>query len=66
MHAWMNECSYKEIVGVGNVTLMTRVMGFEELLSDMSDQDPLSSFMTESAWPTGGIPLLLTYLSAFA
>ena len=66
MHAWMNECSYKEIVGVGNVTLMTRVMGFEELLSNMSDRDPCLSFMTESAWPTWGIPLLLTYLLGFA
>ena len=65
MHA-LNECSYKEIVGVGNVTLMTRVTGFEELLSDMSDQDPRSSFMTESTWLTWGVPLLLTYLSAFS
>ena len=32
---------------------MTQVMGFEELLSDMSDRDPRSSFMTESAWPHG-------------
>ena len=51
--------------GFGNVTLMTRVMGFEELESEMSDRDPRSSFMTESAWPTWGIPLLLTYLAAF-
>ena len=62
----MNECSYKEIMGVGNVTLMIQVTGFEELLSDMSDQDPRSSFMTELAWPTWGVPLLPTYLSAFA
>ena len=61
----MNE-SYKEIVGFGNVTLMTRVTGFEELLSDMFDRDPCSSFMMELAWPTWGVPLLLTYLSAFA
>ena len=54
------------MVGVGNVTLMTRVTGFEELLSDMSDQDPRSSFLIELAWPTWGIPMLLTYLSAFA
>ena len=66
MRAWMNEWSYKEIVGVGNVTLMTRVTGFEELLSDMSDRDPRSSFMTESARPTWGVPLLLTYLLVFA
>ena len=58
----MNEKN-KEIVGVGNVTLMTRVTGFEELLSDMSDRDPCSSFVMESTWPIWGIPLLLTYLS---
>ena len=61
----MNE-SYKEIVGVGNVTLMTRVTGFEELQSNMFDRDPRSSFVMESAWPTWGVPLLLTYLSVFA
>ena len=67
-----NECvygclnDYKEIVGVGKVTLMTRVMGFEELQSEMSDRDPCSSFVMESAWPTWGVPLLLTCLSAFA
>ena len=66
MRTWMNACLYKEIVGDGNVTLMTRVMGFEELLSDMSDQDPRSSFVTELAWPTWGVPLLLTYLLMFA
>ena len=65
MNAWMNECSYKEIVGFGNVTLITQVMGFEELLSDMSGQNPRSSFVMESAWPTWGIPLLLTCLSTF-
>ena len=27
----------------------------------MSDQDPRSSFVIELAWPTWGIPLLLTY-----
>ena len=53
-------------MGVGNDTLMTQVTGFEELQSDMVDWDPRSSFMTESAWPTWGVPLLLTYLSAFA
>ena len=52
MRAWMNGCSYKETVGFGNVTLMTRVTGFEELLSDMSDRDSRSSFVIESAWPT--------------
>ena len=66
MRAWMNECLYKEIVGVGNITLMTRVTRFEELLSDMSDQDPRSSLVMESAQPTWGIPLLLNYLLAFA
>jgi len=47
-------------------TLMTRVMGFEELQSEMSDRDPHSSFVIESAWPTWGVPSLLTYLSAFS
>ena len=54
---------YKEIVGVGSVTLMTQATGFEELQSKMSDRDPCSSFVTESAWPIWGIPLLLTCLS---
>ena len=53
-------------MGVGNVTLMTQVTGFEELLSDMSDRDPCSLFVMELAWPTWGVPLLLTYLSVFA
>ena len=44
---------------------MTRVLGFEELQSEMSGRDPCSSFMTESAWPTWGVPLLLTCLSVF-
>ena len=51
-----NECVYgymndykKEIVGVGNVILTTRVTGFEELQLEMSDRDPCSSFITESA-----------------
>ena len=68
--AWaygMNACmdvrnDYKEIAGVGSVILMTRVMGFEELQSEMSDRDPCSSFVMESAWPTWGTPLL-PYLS---
>ena len=68
----MNECvyrcmnDYKERARVGNVTLMTQVMGFEELQSEMSDRDPRSSFMMESAWPTWGVPLLLTCLLAFS
>ena len=37
MYGCMND--YKEIVGVVNVTLMTQVTGFEELQSEMSDQD---------------------------
>ena len=44
VYGCMNDL-YKEIVGVGNVTLMIQVMGFEELLSDMFVQDPRSSFM---------------------
>ena len=44
---------------------MTRVTGFEELQSEMSDRDPCSSFVTESAWPTWGVPLLVTCLSVF-
>ena len=52
-------------MGVGNITLVTRVVGFEELQLEMSDRDPHSSFMTELAWPTWGVPLLPTYLSAF-
>ena len=50
----MNECMYgcmndyiKNIARVGNVTLMTRVTGFEELQPEMSDQDPYSLFMIE-------------------
>ena len=39
---------------------MTRVTWFGELQSKMSDRDPCSLFMMESAWPTWGIPLLLT------
>ena len=61
MYGCMNR--HKEIAGVGSVTLMTRVTGFEELQSEMSDRDPCSLFMTESAWPTWGVPLLLTYPS---
>ena len=55
-----------EVRGFGKVTLLTRVMGFGEILSEMSEWDPCSSFVTELAWPTWGIPLLLTYFSAFA
>ena len=54
---------YKEIEGVGSVTLMTRVTGFGELQSEMSDRDPCSSFVTESAWPIWGVPSLPTSLS---
>ena len=53
---------YKEIEGVGTITLMTRVTGFEELQSEMSDRYPCSSFMMELAWPTWGIPSLPTCL----
>ena len=35
-------------------------MGFRELQSEMSDRDPCSSFVMELAWPTWGVPLLLT------
>ena len=38
-------------------------MGFEELQSEMFDWDPCSSFVTELAWPTWGIPLLPTCVS---
>jgi len=44
---------------------MTRVTGFGELQSEMFDWDPCSSFVTESAWPIWGVPLLLTYLLVF-
>ena len=44
-------------------TLMTGVTGLREHQSEMYDQDPCSSFMMESAWPTWGVPLLPTYLS---
>ena len=65
MHVWMYEMIYKEIEGVGSVTSMTQVTGFEELQSEMSDRDPCSSFVMESAWPTWGVPLLLTCLLVF-
>ena len=55
---------YKEIEGVlVTFTLTTRVTGLRELQSETSDRDPRSSFMTESAWPTWGIPSLPTYVS---
>ena len=64
MCVWINEnVLNKEIAGVGSVTLMTRVTGFEELQSEMPDRDPCSLFVTESAWPTWGVPSLPTYLS---
>ena len=50
----------------GKVTLMTRVTGFRELLSEMSEWESCLSFMMELVWPTWGVPLLLTYLSAVA
>ena len=57
---------YKEIEGVLVMfTLMTRVTGLGELQSKTSDQDPCSSFMTESAWPTWGVPSLPTYVSGW-
>ena len=65
MRVSMYEMIYKEIEGVGSVTLMTRVTGFGELQSEMSDWDPCSSFVTESAWPIWGVPLLLSYLLVF-
>ena len=63
MNDGMNECantcmrmdemsdhaSENKVRTFGKVTLMTRVMGFEELLSDMSERDPGPSFMMESA-----------------
>ena len=39
---------------------MTRVTGFGEFQLEMSNRDPCSSFMMESAWPTWGVPLPLT------
>ena len=36
--------------------------GLGELQLEMPDQDPRSSFMTESAWPTWGVPSLPTYV----
>ena len=35
-------------------TLTTGVTGLGELQSETSDQDPCSSFETESAWPAWG------------
>ena len=46
-------------------TLMTGVTGLGELQSETSDRDPCSSFVTESAWPTWGIPSLPTYVLVF-
>ena len=34
--------------------------GLGELQSEMSDREPCSSFVTESAWPTWGVPSLPT------
>ena len=63
MSVWMYEMIIKKIEGVSSVTLITRVTGFGELQSEMSDRDLCSSFMMKSAWPTWGVPLLLTYPS---
>ena len=41
-------------------TLPTIVSRLGELQSKMSDRDPCSSFMMESAWPAWGVPLLPT------
>ena len=57
---------YKEIEGVLVMfTLTTRVTGLGELQSETSDRDPCSSFVTESAWPTWGVPSLPTCVSMF-
>ena len=57
---------YKEIEGVlVTFTLTTRVMGLRELQSETSDRDLCSSFATESAWPTWGIPSLPACVSMF-
>ena len=63
MRVWMYEMIYKEIEGVDSVTLMTRVTGFGEFQLEMSDRDPCSSFMMESAWPTWSVPSFPTCLS---
>ena len=63
MRVWMYEMIYNEIEGVlVEFTLTTGVTGLGELQSKTSDRDPCSSFVTESAWPTWGTPLL-PYLS---
>ena len=55
---------YKEIEGVlVTFTLTTGVMGLGELQSETSDRDPRSSFMTELAWLTWGVPSLPTCVS---
>ena len=41
---------------------MTRVMGFCRALVENVRLGPCSSFVTESAWPTWGIPSLPTYV----
>ena len=54
---------YKEKEGVLVMfTLTTGEMGLGELQSETSDRDPCSSFMTESARPAWGGPLLPTYV----
>ena len=57
---------YKEIEGVLVMfTLTTGMTGLGELQSETSDQDPCSLFVTESAWPTWGIPSLPTCVLVF-
>ena len=46
-------------------TLTTGVTGLRELQSKTFDRDPCSSFMTESAWPTWGVPSLPTCVFMF-
>ena len=65
MRVWMYEC-FKEIEGVLIVfTLVAGVTGLGELQSEMSNRDPSSSFVTESAWPTWGVPSLPTCVSVW-
>ena len=46
-------------------TLTNGVTGLRELQSKTSDRDPCSSFVTESAWPTWGVPSLPTCVSVW-
>ena len=57
---------YKEIGGVlVTFTLTIGVTGLGELQSETSNRDPRSSFVTESAWPTWGVPSLPTCVPVF-